>query len=254
MKKREFSHSERYAVWVSHQKRCWLCLEPLRLIETTIDHVVPESLLHDEEKRVEVLTEYGLPQSFNINGFENWLPCHNHCNQKKGNTAFEFVPGTRLILDRLIRLAPKVRHAANAIKANAEKDKLLARIFVAMEQEAITLEDLKELMSDLPAPEGAAPVPVKMIRLDNGYWLHEDDVAREGLCRCERDRCVDSATKVHCLFSRMLSSWVITKGLHWRCYDEVIDCPRCTRRHKRGHVGRAGFCGRPYVDQEAQTD
>jgi hypothetical protein len=38
MSKHSFSASERYAVWLHHEKRCWLCEEPLRLLETTIEH------------------------------------------------------------------------------------------------------------------------------------------------------------------------------------------------------------------------
>jgi hypothetical protein len=254
MNKRKFSHSERYAVWVTHERRCWLCLEPLRLIETTIDHVIPETLLHDEERLVEVLAEYGVPLSFNINGFENWLPCHNHCNQKKGNTVFTFTPANKLILDRLAALAPKAQHTANAVKADASKDKLFGKISVAVEEQAITLEHLQELMEELGAPPLAASAPVNMIRLDNGYWLHEDDIARECRCQCERERCLESTTKVHCIFSRMLSNWVITAGLYWKCYDEMIQCPRCNKTHRRGHVGHAGTCGRPYINQVTQTD
>src|SRR4051812_14466396 len=112
MKKYVFSHAERYAVWLNHERRCWLCLEPLRLIETTVDHVIAENLLEDNDKRMQVILQYGLPSSFNINGFENWLPCHNHCNQKKGTMEFPFVPGNRVILDRLMRLAPQVQRTA----------------------------------------------------------------------------------------------------------------------------------------------
>lgn len=140
--KRRFSYSERYAVWRVHERRCWLCLEPLRLIETTIDHVVPEYLLNDQEKLRALLQDYGLPKGFNINGFENWLPCHNHCNQAKGKATFEFAPMTKIILDRLIRLAPEVQRWSESIRSNAAKDELIARIFVALEEETITPADL----------------------------------------------------------------------------------------------------------------
>src|SRR5262245_19592336 len=100
--KRKFSHQERYAVWNSNGRRCWWCQEPLRLVESTVDHVLPESLLHDETERVKILADYGLPESFNINGYENWLPCHNHCNQRKANNPPAFVPGNKLILDKLV--------------------------------------------------------------------------------------------------------------------------------------------------------
>lgn len=253
MKKRRFSPSERYAIWSHHQKRCWLCKEPLRLFETTIDHVLPESLLFDVARRDCVLEEYGLAADFNINGFENWLPCHAHCNQAKGSTTTSFVPGNRFILDQLIKLSPLVAQTAEAIRANAAKDDLLARIMVGLERQTINILDVEQLVADFGRQPDLGALPA-MIQLDNGYWLREDDVAREGTCCCERAACVDSQGKIHCFFSRTLPAWVISKGLYWKCYDEVIRCPRCDNMHKRGHVGREDVCGRPYLQQVAQCD
>src|ERR1017187_2576715 len=149
MRKYRFSFAERYAVWLHHEKRCWLCLEPLRLIEATIDHVVPESLLQDEVAFRRIIDLYALPSKFSINGFENWLPCHNHCNQSKSNATFEFVPANKLILDRLIRDAADVELSATAITRNVTKDKLFAKIFVALETQKISLADIAALVSDL---------------------------------------------------------------------------------------------------------
>lgn len=44
------------------------CTKPLELIDTTIDHQLPESLLCDDARRAAVLAEYGLPEDFNIKG------------------------------------------------------------------------------------------------------------------------------------------------------------------------------------------
>lgn len=248
MSKRTFSSAERYAVWLHHEKRCWLCLEPLRLVETTIDHVLPESLLDHPGELATVLAECGLSEHFNIDGFENWLPCHQHCNQKKGTSRFRFVPAHWLILERLIRIAPAVRRTAATVGANAEKDKVIGYILAAIERQAITWEELQALLGQ------EQPRPAEMIHLDNGYWLHAKDVARECDCQCERQNCVDNAGKLHCYFSRALSDCVITAGLYWKCYDEVITCRRCQQPHKRGHIGRNGMCSKPFLNQERQTD
>lgn len=253
-RKRRFTHAERYAVWRVHERRCWLCREPLRLIETTIDHVIPESLLSDQKKLTAVLEDYGLPTSFDVNGFENWLPCHSHCNQAKANAVFEFVPATRVILERLIPFAPEVQRQSDSIRANVVKDELFAKIFVALEKKAITHADLRELSVDLDSPVSLPEDLSEIVLLEDGRWVFRRDIAYEGTCRCERNTCVDRSTKVHCVFPRTLSSWVIAKGLYWKCYDEIVSCPRCSQKHKRGRVGRASDCGRPYADQEGQTD
>jgi hypothetical protein len=247
MKKRLFSSAERYAVWLHHEKRCWLCREPLRLVETTIDHYLPESLLDQPDQFAVIRTQWGLPETFNINGFENWLPSHQHCNQLKGATNFEFTPAHSIIVQRLLKRAPEVQKTAMSIGANTNKDKVIGYILAALERQAITLDDLQIFAQQLPTE-------ADMIRLDTGYWLHKRDVARECDCRCERNHCVDSNKKVHCYFSRGLSDWVIEAGLYWKCYDQIVICPRCLQSHKRGHIGRAEICGRPYRDQARQTD
>jgi hypothetical protein len=54
--------------------------------------------------------------------------------------------------------------------------------------------------------------------------------------------------------AREANSKIVNKGLFWRCYDEFITCPRCSRKHKRGHIGSEDICGKPYLNQEAQND
>src|SRR6187551_629192 len=103
MKKRTFTPFERYAIWKWHEERCWLCNEPLSYRETTIDHLFPEELTSNDDKRRDVLKMYSLTDEiFNINGFENWLPCHGICNQMKATKVTIFMPGIAFILNTLI--------------------------------------------------------------------------------------------------------------------------------------------------------
>ncbi len=92
------------------------------------------------------------------------------------------------------------------------------------------------------------------IALDDGSVILPSRVIAQGFCSCERAACVDARAKLYCYWTKGLSRWVITKRLYRRCYDEVIRCPRCKRRHKRGHVGKRGNCLQPYVHQVLQRD
>ena len=92
------------------------------------------------------------------------------------------------------------------------------------------------------------------IALDIGKVIFPSQIVAEGYCSCERNACVDSSQKVYCYFTKENSRWVITKRLYWRCYDKLIRCPRCRRKHKRGHIGRRGRCGGPYAHQILQRD
>lgn len=254
MKKRKFTYSERYAVWHCHGQRCWLCTEPLRLVDTTIDHFFPESLLSDNTLRLKELGEYGLDDNFDIDGFENWLPCHSRCNQTKGSKTFGFIPGNMFVLEKLIKIAPKAKRTALEVSSNITKDKVFGKVFAALERQTISTQDLKELFGKFIEEPVRRAIPEDVLLLEGGYWVFRNEVAREGECQCERNWCVDRQEKVYCYFRPDLPQWVITKGLYWKCYDEIVLCPRCSLKHKRGHIGKDGVCEKPYRDQEFQTD
>ena len=246
--------AERYAVWYCNGQKCWWCKEPLRLFEVTVDHVLPESLLDHTALRKKVLAEYGLPETFNINGYENWLPCHNHCNQGKSNRPPTFVPGNKAILDGLAHSAERAARIANSVTSDVAKDKVFKTVFAALEQRTLSLRDLDNLLEGFIKDPAGAGVPDDVIIFDSGYWIPRSEIVREGICRCERNNCVGRNEKVYCYFQKSLSPWVITTALFWRCYDEIISCPRCSSSHKRGHIGREGVCAKPYRNQKKQCD
>ncbi|WP_306546011.1 CHAT domain-containing protein [Desulfobulbus sp.] len=98
-------------------------------------------------------------------------------------------------------------------------------------------------------PSERLPIP-----LDDGSVILPEQIAAEGFCSCERQMCVDANEKLYCYWVKGLSKWVITKRLYKRCYDELIRCPRCRKKHKRGHIGRRGYCSKPYNHQILQRD
>jgi hypothetical protein len=258
MPKKKFSHAERYSVWLHNQRRCWWCEVPLRLAEVTVDHVIPEFLEETPEKLSKLLSEYDLPKDFQVNGFENWLPAHSHCNSEKSTRVFKLVPAYRPVFSHLIRTSAKAKRTADAVKRNVVKDKLLVKLATAIDENEVSLTDLTDFL-DLFGVQSNVPTSQlaqgsSCFKLDNGYWLRREDIAAEGFCDCERSTCVGQDEKVYCYFPSHLSSWVIGRRLYHRCYDEIIQCPRCSATHRRGYVGRAGSCARPYSDQEHQVD
>ena len=118
-KKRKFVYAEKYAIWHCHGMRCWLCQEPLALPDMSVDHFLPEFLLgkENEEKRNVAIYEHGLPQDFDINGYENLFPTHRKCNEKKGGQVFRFVPGNVIILEVLRSRAEVVADTVRKVEA-----------------------------------------------------------------------------------------------------------------------------------------
>ena len=244
-------------MWLQHGKRCWLCREPLELVDSSVDHVVPEVLLQDANGLAQYLELYGLPSTFDVNGFENWLPAHGRCNQRKGAKRLGYVPEQRFIFETLMKKAELVRKTAQSIAKRGERGSILAKLLIALEGDAITIKDVEAALQGRYSRTGYSEhlsAKDDFIPLDTGYWIRRSDIAYEGPCTCARANCVGSIGKVHCLFSQHLSPWVIAKRLYWQCYDEAIACPRCTRIHRRGYVGRTGYCAQPYSNQEAQAD
>lgn len=259
MSKFRFTRAQRYAVWLHHEQRCWLCEVPLRLADVTVDHVIPESMEDEPEKLATLFVDYDLPDTFQINGYENWLPAHSKCNSEKSSKVFKMVPAYRPVFDHLIRGAAAVKRSAENVKRNTSKDKLLAKIASAIDENILSITDLIDFFTffgieNYSEKQTSQGNNSSIFRLDNGYWIKKNEVVSEGLCKCNRQTCVGHNKKVYCYFPSHLSNWVQKAGLYHRCYDEVIQCPRCSEMHKRGYIGRSGSCGQPFSDQGHQVD
>lgn len=252
--RRKLPSSTRFAVWECHGKKCWMCNDPLRLLTTVVDHVIPHSLARKPSELARILEDLNLPADFNIDGFENLLPSCAPCNLRKGKRVFEPYPKHKLVLDDLAAKASWVRRTAEKTRMNVVTDRILNAIFVALEDRTMSMVDLERFLVDIVRTPDQIGVPDDVIILSDGYWYRRSSIVGEGHCRCEREICVDAESKVYCYFHAELSEWVITTGLYFRCYDELVTCSRCGRMHKRGHIGRSAACGRPFANQAAQTD
>lgn len=118
--------------------------------EATVDHVLPESLVDDEAKRASVVAMYGLAPSFEINSFENWVPAHPKCNQRKSENLFTPSPAMVFILGQVSGRAKVARETAVNAIADKRKGRILGRLESALEAATITREELERLLAGLP--------------------------------------------------------------------------------------------------------
>jgi 5-methylcytosine-specific restriction endonuclease McrA len=244
----------RFAVWQCHGAICWMCKEPLRFLATVIDHVIPESLSRRPAELERIIHNLGLPTDFDIDGFENLLPSCAPCNLAKGKRVFEPNPMHKHELDKLASKASWVGTVAERVKKNVATDRIIKSILVALEKQTMSMAELEGFLIDIVRVPDQIGVPDDVIILGDGFWYRKANIVAEGPCRCERDFCVGTDRKVYCYYHSELSPWVIATGLYFLCYDEVVACPRCGQVHKRGHIGRADVCGRPFVNQAMQID
>jgi hypothetical protein len=170
--KHRFTDTERFAVWRQNCQRCYWCLEPLSLQDTTVDHVIPEHLQDKPEIFGRLTTHLSLPDTFVINDYCNWLPAHERCNKSKAGKTLPPSPMVIDILEKLIRNADTVKKFAASLAADVNKQKILGRVMAAVENGHITKEDIFNLF----APEGPNANDPKLLQVeerlmvDRGRW------------------------------------------------------------------------------------
>lgn len=113
MNKYSFSNSERYAVYTIHTEKCYLCTKPIDLASMEVDHILPEQLLENKKLLKSTLESFGLPDSYNINSYENWMPSCRRCNNKKSQIIFKPTPIVQIELQKAKNKAKKVEKLVN---------------------------------------------------------------------------------------------------------------------------------------------
>jgi hypothetical protein len=139
MRKKKITPAQRYAVFTVHGEKCYLCNRPLNLQGAEVDHILPESLLHDPVRLSKILNDFGLPTDFNLNSYENWMPAHGRCNREKLDEVFNPTPQIQLQLQRAAKQANKaielekqeisekaIARAINLLQRAKDKGKLSA--------------------------------------------------------------------------------------------------------------------------------
>lgn len=111
----KFSSAQRYAIFLTHGMKCYLCRVPLDLTSMAVDHVLPEHLLATPSLLDAAKSALGLPTSFNLNSFENWMPACGSCNGKKSALQFEPSLLIQVELQHLAKTADKARRLCDEV-------------------------------------------------------------------------------------------------------------------------------------------
>lgn len=127
LKKRRFSPIERWVVFTIHGEKCYLDDHPIDLQSMQIDHIIPEFLLTQPEKLFEVLRQFGLPQTFDLNSYANWMPACGRHNNRKRCRVFEPTP---LIQIHLQAAAEKMARAMEIEKKTVSNREIAAALNV----------------------------------------------------------------------------------------------------------------------------
>lgn len=130
--------------------KCYLCRVPLDLTSMVVDHVLPEHLLESPSLFDAAKSALGLPASFDLNSFENWMPACSSCNGKKAALQFEPSLLIQVELQNLAEKADKARRLCDEVVGTRRVSIALSWLEQAQERgsafEGATRERLSALL------------------------------------------------------------------------------------------------------------
>jgi hypothetical protein len=139
--------AQRFGVWKAWKCVCFWCREPVYFRDCHIDHLLPRASGNDLPS---LIARYNLPPDFDIEGYENLVPAHPSCNQRKSDTLVDPSPAFALYLTQARQFSVLAKAIAKKIEHDQRKAPLLAKLESAISQGDITESDIKELLSGLP--------------------------------------------------------------------------------------------------------
>lgn len=80
-----------------------------------VDHILPEHLFKTPTLFDAARSALGLPESFDLNSFENWMPACSPCNGKKSSLQFEPSLLFQVVLQNLAKKADKARRICDEV-------------------------------------------------------------------------------------------------------------------------------------------
>ena len=146
MNKYKFNLIERQSLYDAYDRRCFYCGELVYFRELQIDHIVPENLIQNKTKYEAFIFESGLSDSFKINSYQNWVPSHSRCNNRKSGAMFE-LKTTLYYLGLVERKIEKILKIENSIKSKIDSDILLTTITLALSENKLDFSEIKSLVS-----------------------------------------------------------------------------------------------------------
>jgi hypothetical protein len=140
--------ARRIAIWDAHQRKCIYCSTPIMYDLLEIDHIIPERFANDRIEFERILADYDLPSDFDLNHWNNLLPCHKRCNNRK--TGMLFKKSTALYYLEIA--ASKSAFAFDAERRGIKRSRgesVLAALHIALEVGEITANDVRKILMQI---------------------------------------------------------------------------------------------------------
>ncbi|MFA5879104.1 MAG: HNH endonuclease signature motif containing protein [Candidatus Margulisiibacteriota bacterium] len=147
MHKYKLNLIQRKTLYDSYDHKCFFCDELIIFKDLNIDHIIPEKFLSNKDDLKKYLKKIGLKESFEINSYNNWVPCCRKCNLEKGGNLYN--KNTILhYLEVIKNKVPKIILLEEKIKKRLEKEKWNLTVSVALENGKISVSEINQLMNN----------------------------------------------------------------------------------------------------------
>lgn len=141
MSEQRFTNIFRECLWLTYSEKCFYCQRPLAFSVMKIDHVIPESLKSKHKELNSLKTRLGLPNDFDVLGFENLVPSCEDCNKNKSD--IPLADGALMIqLAQVKKKVPLLEERLQKKGKERSLDQTLRCIIRSVEAEKFTDEDL----------------------------------------------------------------------------------------------------------------
>jgi hypothetical protein len=150
MTHRAITSAQRFGVWRAWKGSCFWCREPVLFRDIHIDHVIPLDAVNEVGAPDTIRRLYGLSADFDFDCFENWVPTHAGCNQRKSFTLPDPVAAFAIYLKQVSEHVSLAKATASKVESDGKKAPLLTKIASAIVAGDITRENIEQLFADLP--------------------------------------------------------------------------------------------------------
>jgi hypothetical protein len=110
-----------------------------------VDHIIPESLTSQPEAFAHTIESYGLPETFEVNSFENWMPACAPCNNRKRDGVFKALPILAVELQKASEKADRARELESQVRSNMQVSRAVTIIETAQQQGILNRVHLEKL-------------------------------------------------------------------------------------------------------------
>jgi hypothetical protein len=109
---------ERHAIWTVYGKRCYMCREPVALLQARLDHIIPEAMADKPDALRALLARLGLAADFDVRSHDNIACICDRCNALKGGK----ILADGWLVAQLHSAADKARRIRGLLQARRLKD------------------------------------------------------------------------------------------------------------------------------------